>query len=233
MCMKTNFRNVFLKSLPYLMSIAGGIILYTGAIDNAPNDNIRDLVINVSASLLSIPLVFLLYDYTNSRINMQMKQHMANSVSDKLNVLMISLILLLREMLGVRTKPSTENINRMLSWRASDISRRLKISNATIDKMHEYHNDLDTLLYRNSQTNVLTSEQVQILSSLARAMTHFINENKFHKNRKISAKYMETITSKILDWLDMDSVAALNISTHLSAPSDIPQSNKKQKNEKK
>lgn len=207
--------------------------MYTGAIDNAPNDNIRDLVINVSASLLSIPLVFLLYDYTNSRINMQMKQHMANSVSDKLNVLMISLILLLREMLGVRTKPSTENINRMLSWRASDISRRLKISNATIDKMHEYHNDLDTLLYRNSQTNVLTSEQVQILSSLARAMTHFINENKFHKNRKISAKYMETITSKILDWLDMDSVAALNISTHLSAPSDIPQSNKKQKNEKK
>ena len=66
--MKPNVRIIFLKSLPYLMSIAGGIILYTGAIDNAPNANLQDLVINVSASLLSIPLVFLLYDYTNSRI---------------------------------------------------------------------------------------------------------------------------------------------------------------------
>jgi hypothetical protein len=179
--MKINFRTFFLKSLPYLLSIAGGIILYTGAIDNAPNDNIRDLVINVSASLLSIPLVFLLYDYTNSRINSQMKKHMANSVGDKLNDLMINLILLLREMLSVRGRPTTENINRMLSWRASDIAKRLNITRNRIDKMHTYHNDLDTLLYRNSQTDVLTSEQLQILSSLARAMTHFINENKQHR----------------------------------------------------
>ena len=233
MCMKVNLRNVFLKSLPYLLSIAGGIILYTGAIDNAPNDNIRDLVINVSASLLSIPLVFLLYDYTNSRINRQMKQHMANSLGDKLNAFMIGMIMLLREMLAVRTKPTTENINRMLSWRASDISRRLKVSNSALDKMHQYHNDLDTLLFHNSQTGVLSYEQVQILSSLARAMTHFINEYRFHKNHHISAKYMETITIKILDWLDSDSVSALSISTHLSGIPDDQENSKKQKNEKK
>ena len=210
-----NIQNFLLKSLPYLLSIAGGILLYTGAIDNAPNANIRDLVINVSASLLSIPLVFLLYDYTNSRINNQMKKHMANSVDDRLNDLMINLILLLREALVVRGKITTENINRMLSWRVSEIMRRLKISGSIIDKMHQYHDDLDTLLYRNSQADVLSTEQIQILSSLARAMTHFINENKYHKNRRMSAKYLETIMTKILDWLDVDTVAALSISKHL------------------
>lgn len=217
--MRFNFRTVFLKSLPYLLSIAGGIVLYTGAIDNAPNDNLRDLVINVSASLLSIPLVFLLYDYTNSRVARQMKQHLANSVDDKLNDLMLNMILLLREMLSVRTRISTENINRMLLWRTSQISGRLKIKPATLSKMQEYHNDLDTLLYRNSQTDVLTSEQIQILSALARAMTRFINENKFHKNHHTSVQYLETIMIKILDWLDMDSVAALNLSQHISAMS--------------
>ena len=80
--MKLNIRTFLLKSLPYLMSIAGGIILYTGAIDNAPNANIRDLVINVSASLLSIPLVFLLYDYTNSRVARQMKKSVIHSMND-------------------------------------------------------------------------------------------------------------------------------------------------------
>lgn len=214
------------------MSIAGGIILYTGAIDNAPNANIRDLVINVSASLLSIPLVFLLYDYTNSRINSQMKKHMVNSLGDRLNDLMINLILLLREMLSVRSKISTENINRMLSWGTPEISRRLKISGTIINRMHQCHDELDTLLYRNSQTDILSGEKIQILSSLARAMTHFINENKYHKNRHMSAKYMETIMTKILDWLDIDTVAALSINRHLLGTPDEIQNEKNKKMKK-
>jgi hypothetical protein len=214
--MKINVRSFLLKSLPYLMSIAGGIILYTGAIDNAPNENLRDLTINVSASLLSIPLVFLLYDYTNSRIANQMKRTMINSMTDKLNVLMLNIIGLLRESMGVRSKLTTENLNRMLIWRTPEISKRLKITPRILDKLHEYHNDLDTLLYRNSQNSVLNTEQVQILSGLVRDMTHLINENKFRRNRHLSAKYTESMMGRILDWMESDNVAAMNLARHLS-----------------
>jgi len=214
--MKFNIRTVFLKSLPYLMSIAGGIVLYTGAIDNAPNDNIRDLVINVSASLLSIPLVFLLYDYTNSRIANQMKRTMINSMTDKLNVLMLNIIGLVRESMGVRGKLTTESLNRMLIWHTPEISKRLKITPRILEKLHEYHNDLDTLLFRNSQNSVLNAEQVQILSGLVRDMTHLINENKFRRNRHLSAKYTESMMGRILDWMESDNVAAMNLAQHIS-----------------
>lgn len=213
--MKINIRNFLLKSIPYLMSIAGGIILYTGAIDNAPNDNIRDLVINVSASLLSIPLVFLLYDYTNSRVANQMKKFVTHSMSDKLNSVLVNTILMLRDAMGVHNKLSLENLNRMLVWRAPEISRRLNITPRVMDMLHTCHNDLDTLLFRNSQTNVLSPDQTQILSSMARDMAHLINESKFHKNRHVSGKYVENIMGRILDWLDADSVAALNLANHL------------------
>ncbi len=219
--MKFNFRTLFLKSLPYLMSIAGGVILYTGAIDNAPNDNLRDLVINVSASLLSIPLVFLLYDYTNSRIANQVKRNLINSMDDKLNVLMLNIIGLLRESMGVRSKLTTENLNRMLIWRTPEISRRLKMNRRLLERLHEYHNDLDSLLYRDSQNSVLSSEQNRILSSLARDMTHLINENKFRHNRHLSAKYIESMMGRILDWLDSDSIAAMNLAQHLSVPVSV------------
>lgn len=211
-----NVRNVFLKSLPYLMSIAGGIILYTGAIDNAPNANIRDLVINVSASLLSIPLVFLLYDYMNYRVNRQMKRTLENSIDDKLNALMTNIILLLRDVLSVRSKLTLENLNRMLIWRAPQISARMRITSGTIEKFHTYHNDLDTLLYRNGQNDILSPQQTQILSSLARDIMRLINESKFHKNKHITAKHIENIMTHILDWLDSDSVAALSLSRNLS-----------------
>ena len=201
------------------MSIAGGVILYTGAIDNAPNANIRDLVINVSASLLSIPLVFLLYDYMNSRVARQMKKTIENSIADKLNTFMLGMIFVLRESMGVRSKLTTENLNRMLIWRAPEISRRLKISPSVLDKLNAYHNDLDTLLFRNSQSSVLDPTQIQILSSIARDMTHLINENKFHRhNKHLSSKYIENIMSRMLDWLDSDSVAMLNLQRHLSDP---------------
>lgn len=191
--------------------------MYTGAIDNAPNDNIRDLVINVSASLLSIPLVFLLYDYTNSRIANTMKRNLINSMDDKLNVLMLNIIGLLRESMGVRSKLTTENLNRMLIWRAPEISRRLKLTPRILVNLHEYHNELDSLLYRDSQNSVLTTEQNRILSALARDMTHLINENKFRHNRHLSAKYIESIMGRILDWLDSSSVAAMNLAQHLSS----------------
>lgn len=220
--MKINVRSFLLKSLPYLMSIAGGIILYTGAIDNAPNENLRDLTINVSASLLSIPLVFLLYDYTNSRIANQMKQTLINSMTDKLNVLMLNIIGLLRESMGVHSKLTTENLNRMLIWRTPEISKRLKITPRILDKLHEYHNDLDTLLYRNSQNSVLNTEQVQILSGLVRDMTHLINENKFRRNQHLSAKYTESMMGRILDWMESDNVAAMNLAQHLSETAATP-----------
>lgn len=234
--MKINLRTILLKSLPYLMSIAGGIILYTGAIDNAPNENIRDLVINVSASLLSIPLVFLLYDYTNSRVNSQMRRHMADSIGDKLNSLMLNLITVLRESMSVRSKLTVENLNRMLMWRASEISRRLKITPSVLEKLHACHNELDGLLFHNSQSDVIGAQQVQILSSLAREITHLINENKFHKNRHLSAKYTENIMSRILDWLDSDTVAAVMLGNHLAetiGPGAVVLKDKKQENTKK
>lgn len=216
--MKFNLRTIFLKTLPYLMSITGGIILYTGAIDNVPNANLRDLIINVSASLLSIPLVFLLYDYTNSRVARQMKKNLANSMSDRLNILMLNIILMLREMMGVRTKLNTENLNRMLIWRAPEISRRLKITTKTNQELREYHSELDTLLYRNGQNEVINPDVFQTLSALSREMTRLINESKFRRNKRLSAKYVEGIMARILDWLDSDSVAALNLQKHISVP---------------
>lgn len=227
--MKIDARVVFLKSLPYLMSIAGGIILYTGAIDNAPNDNIRDLVINVSASLLSIPLVFLLYDYTNSRIANQMKKALINSTADKINILTLNLILVLRDMMGVRSKLNQENLNRMLTWRAPEISRRLKIKPKHMHALHEYHNDLDNILYRSGQNDILAPDHIQILTGIARDMTHLINENKFHRSKHMSAKYTENIMTRILDWLDSDSVAALNLQSHL-LDSETKTSETEQKN---
>ena len=65
--MVIKLRNILLKMIPYVLSVAGGLILFIVTKDEVHNPNVTDLINNISASLLSIPLVFLLYDYTNYR----------------------------------------------------------------------------------------------------------------------------------------------------------------------
>ncbi|MBQ4069916.1 MAG: hypothetical protein IJD52_00890 [Alphaproteobacteria bacterium] len=220
------FANILLKSVPYLLSIAGGIILYTGAIDNAPNDNLRDLVINVSASLLSIPLVFLLYDYSNYLVSRRMTRHLENSMADKLNSVMFSLILLLRQTTGTRTKLSVEGLNKMLTLPLSQITRRLHLTASVLQRFHDIHDELDELLYRSGQSGVLSSDQFQILASLSRDMSHLINENKFRHDRHQTARRVSSVMARILDWLDSDAVAALHLRQNLNSDAPLPDDKK-------
>ncbi len=72
--MTINWRNLFLKSIPYLLSITGGAALFLLTKDEISDPELADLVTNMSASLLSIPLVFLLYDYSNYQISRKLKK---------------------------------------------------------------------------------------------------------------------------------------------------------------
>ena len=59
-----------------MVSVAGGIILFTVSLDNVQDPELADLITNISASLLAIPLVFLLYDYTNYRVSRRLQESM-------------------------------------------------------------------------------------------------------------------------------------------------------------
>ena len=63
--MKFNLRDFLLKMIPYVLSIAGGLVLFIVTKDDIHDPSVTDLINNIAASLLSIPLVFLLYDYSN------------------------------------------------------------------------------------------------------------------------------------------------------------------------
>ena len=52
--------NLLLKSIPYVLSIAGGVFVFDFSQDYLHDPSWIDLMNNVAASLLAIPLVFLL-----------------------------------------------------------------------------------------------------------------------------------------------------------------------------
>ncbi len=208
--MAIRIRDVLLKSIPYLLSVAGGLTLFILTQDNIKSPSLADLITNIAASLLAIPLVFLLYDYSNSRISKRLTQTMAENMSDKVNLIIMNLTLLMRRIAGVRGKLSLEALNRMQELRISNIAAKLKITTADMDEMRKYRDELDDLIYKYAKENILSASRAQDLSALARDLSHLINLHKIYSNRKITSKYVVNIINRITDWLDTDAEAGMH-----------------------
>lgn len=215
--MTINVRNFFLKMVPYLLSIIGGVVLFKLTENNIHDEDLAGLVTNIAASLLAIPLVFILYDYSNYLVSRRLNKTMADHMTDKLNVILLNLIIIIRQILGIRKNLTFVSLNKMADIPASQMIKKLKITPSQIKDFRIYYNELDSLVYHSTQTDAFTNSQVQLLTGLMRELSLLINEYKFRHNRRVAAKYMENIIGKIIEWLDSDAFAAMHFQQLLGA----------------
>lgn len=185
--------------------------------DEVHNPNVTDLINNISASLLSIPLVFLLYDYTNYRVSKQLNKTMADSMADKINIILLNLIMIIRQMLGIRGTLTFASMNKMSNLSQSKIVTNLKITQNLANELRTYRDEIDNMIYNGAKPNVLTGAQVQMLTGLVRELSLLINEHSFRRNRRVAAKYIENIIGKIIDWMDSDAFASMHFQQLLGA----------------
>lgn len=178
--------------------------------DDIHDPNMTDLINNIAASLLSIPLVFLLYDYSNYRVSKQLQKTMADSVGDKINVILLRLAIVIRGIIGMRKKLTFMTLNNMSDISVSRISTRLKITPSALSELHSLHDQLYDFIYHGANTNVLSMDQIQSLSGLLREISQLINEHEFRRNRRIAARYIKNIMGHIADWMDSDAFASLH-----------------------
>lgn len=208
--MKINFRDIFLKIIPYALSVSGGLILFIVTKDDIHNPNVTDLINNISASLLSIPLVFLLYDYSNYLVSRRLKKTLADNMGDKISVLLLNLTIIIRQIIGARGKLTFASLNNMGDFSISHIAAHLKITPSVMNGLRQCRDNLDNLIYHNANANVLSADEIQSLSALMREISQLINEHSFRKNHRVAAKYIKNIIGHITDWMDADAFASMH-----------------------
>lgn len=209
--MNIMLKNLLLKTIPYLLSIIGGITLFLISVDKVKDPNVSGLIDNVAASLLSIPLVFLLYDYTNYRISKQVNRTLATNISDKVNSVILNIVVFLRHSLGLKVNVHLETFNKLQDWSVKKIASRLKITRSEMNNLRAYRYEIDEIIYRASRGNVLTSDQEQVLSSLSREILHLMTEHNFHRDRAIVAKHVKNIILRIIEWQDSSATMSTDL----------------------
>ena len=131
-------RKIIIKTIPYLLAFAGGIVIYLFSIHQIHDDNLTGLISNVAASLIAIPLMFLLYDYSNYKLNRKLNKTLFEGFSFEINSCVLKLLRTLRQVMGVKKELSWAVIENMLDKKAKDIKNSLKVTAQDIELFKLY-----------------------------------------------------------------------------------------------
>ena len=107
-----NLINIVLKFIPYILSIVGGVFVFYFSQKYLHDPGWIDLMNNVAASLLAIPLVFLFYDYSNFLITRRMHRHQHASVINMLDGYLLKILSEMKNIIGLpRIEVPMQDIN--------------------------------------------------------------------------------------------------------------------------
>lgn len=185
--------NIVLKSIPYVLSIAGGIIVFDVSQDYLHDPGWIDLMDNVAASLLAIPLVFLFYDYSNFLVTRRVHRHQHTNLINTLDGYLFKILTQMKNIIGLdHIEVPMQDIN--LNY------KKLNLDAKYLRAIRKQLNNLEDLLYKSDKIEVLDPQHTQILSFVAQELNQILNECKYHNSPREIARYIETTLSMIDDW---------------------------------
>ena len=188
-----NFINIVLKSIPYVLSIAGGIFVFDFSQQYLHDPGWIDLMDNVAASLLAIPLVFLFYDYSNYLVTRRVHRHQHTNVINALDGYLFKILAHLKNIIGLpRIEVPMQDIN--LNY------KKLNLDKKYIRGLRKQLNLLEDMLYKSDKIEVLDPQHTQILSFITQELNQILNEVKYNNSQREIARYLETTLSMIDDW---------------------------------
>ncbi len=184
---------ILLKMIPYILSIAGGVFVFDFSQKYLHAPGWIDLMDNVAASLLAIPLVFLFYDYSNYLITRRVHKHQHTNVINTVNAHLFKILAQIKNIIGLpRIEVPMQDIN--LNY------KKLKFDQKYLRNLRKQLNELEDLLYKSDKIEVLDPQHTQILSFAAQELNQILNECKYHNPPREIARYLETTLSIIDDW---------------------------------
>lgn len=187
------FMTVILKMIPYVLSIVGGVFVFYFSQKYVHSAGWIDLMDNVAASLLAIPLVFLFYDYSNFLVTRRVHKHQNASLINTIDSHLFKILAQMKNIIGLpRIEVPMQDLN--LNY------KKLNLDKKYIRAIRKQLNQMEDLLYKSDKIDVLDSQHTQILSFITQELNQILNECKFHNSPREIARYIETTLSMIDDW---------------------------------
>ncbi len=220
MDMRKNLKYFLLRLLPYVISIIIGLAIFAVVRKIEQRDeDVSNLLINISSDLLSIPFVFICYEVVNKIINRDLNNTLFRSTTFNINSIILNIVNDMRGMMGYTDVIDKNNLGELLKLSKIDIIKKLKkdgLNKDTLDKISKNNKDLYDIMHKSSTIEVLDSDQIKNLLYLSREIDILYNKFSFLIDKSIGTKEktsvaenLENMINSIKNWVDTTEIDAL------------------------
>ncbi len=198
-----NIKNLGLRLAPYLISIASGAIMYYFSHLYFSDQEFSGLLMNISSTLLSVPIMFIFYELVNKICTQNINNSLNKSLIFEVNYIMTDLIKIFQSMCGVDGVVDEERLYSLLSFDKKFIEDNLNLSQDLFKQIAEEKEKLFKLTHGNFNLSVLSDQQIKSLMAIIRNITIIYKEGiakKKPNNELIVDNIYRTIQS-IAKWI--------------------------------
>ncbi|WP_428897692.1 hypothetical protein Dip518_001483 [Parelusimicrobium proximum] len=198
-------KRFFLRIIPYLISIIAGLAIYVCSGKYVSDSTLNDLNVNIAAGLLSIPLVFITYEFFSnlslSNINKAVRGQMIFEIND----INISIISSLRKLLSQNTPLTPEELPVFLQTDENNIRKNIVMTDDTGKALQTEKEKLLHILNSNN-TGIFSAQDLQILFSVSNCLG-IISKEIIYRDKIKDKKTLITTTHNLLqslaEWTDL------------------------------
>lgn len=210
---------LFLKLLPYLISIVGGAIVYTIAEQHlGPDAGMYDLITGMASGLLSVPLIFICYEGVNRICSQNLRKTLFEHLSFEVNSAIIGILSQLKTIVGHSEPLCNDTLERLLSLTPEEIQPRIILDSAAAQRLQECKDELLSTIQKHTHghSDILSSQETETLLCICKESGTLGKEVLYQlelpePKRDLQHVVLNThlLITHISDWLDESENEAL------------------------
>lgn len=193
-------KKLFFNILPYLISTLFGAVIFISA-EFFEKDSVSDLLVNVAAGLLSLPLIFICYEFVKSATSAKLNNTMRKHFDCEIRRTMGDLIERLKQIIP----PSNgETLNDYLDISKSSFAKR-RINDFDTSLLFPLKRGLDNLLVSNKHSaELIPNDELRAALEVSRTLGILLSQKEFFNRQpeKLKKSIFELFQS-LNRWVDI------------------------------
>lgn len=188
------------KAVPYILTFMAGAGVF--AVSTYLPTDWSPWLVEISGALSAIPIVFLIYEYTEYLTARSVNKKLFDNISFEINSIVLKILRFYKRSLGVRSEMTFRVAEKMLIRTAHDMEKSLKITKNDIAELKLFKKDFDALIYPAASSNIFNDQQIELIITIPRTLARIINELEYRGKRAELARYTENLFSLLTTWFD-------------------------------
>lgn len=190
--MKTSF----LRLLPYLIALAIGVLLYLVADNHIEDGSLNGLMMNISAGLLSVPMVFICYEIVKQRCDKTVNESISDHLYFELNHHVVNIMLTVGKLIQV-DRIDDETLIKYTQMHKDALKKQIHPNPELATSFNTQRNAINNIIRNTKSLDVMADHDIHTILQISKQAGMIANELQYTKIQETQNQLTDSVAAMI------------------------------------